>query len=98
MFGRSAGQELLAVKVGAAIPGLWYTSKRFPGSYATKPNSIRKLIFKWRQFDTCHRTNSKCLNRVGFVSFPVPSLKMTAKWTLPQIWVKPKEEDPVYRN
>lgn len=36
IFGRSAGQELLTVRVGAAIPGLWYTSKRFPGSYGDK--------------------------------------------------------------
>ena len=70
MFGRSAGQELLAVKVGAAIPGLWYTSKRFPGSYVTKPNAIRKQLFKWRQIDTDHRTNSKCLSRVGFFLIP----------------------------
>lgn len=36
IFGRSAGQELLTVRVGAAIPGLWYTSNRFPGSYRTQ--------------------------------------------------------------
>lgn len=33
IFGRSAGQELLTVRVGAAIPGLLYISSRFPGSY-----------------------------------------------------------------
>lgn len=36
IFGRSAGQELLTVRVGAAIPGLWYTSNKFPGSYRNK--------------------------------------------------------------
>lgn len=49
IFGRSAGQELLTVRVGAAIPGLWYTSNKFPGSYRNKT---------WMVTD-CHELRSK---------------------------------------